>query len=154
MRAHSPKLPLIWKATKQYTYILRAPEAILFISRDACSDSITKLFHACFCGVSHNYRAICSKMGYLTDVNRACFPKGKHQNSQKMGEIHELFVLALSLVWFAGATATKEYLHRSGTKIRVFRVAFGRLASHPFSLVFLPLSPSGPVHSSTTRTNK
>ena len=28
----------------------------------------------------------------------------KHQNSQKLGEIHELFVLALSLVWFAGAT--------------------------------------------------
>ena len=42
-------------------------------------------------------------------VNRACFPKEKHQNSHKkivtkMGEIHELFVLALSLVWFAGAT--------------------------------------------------
>ena len=38
-------------------------------------------------------------------VNRACFPKEKHQNSdKKMGEIHELFVLALSLVWFAGAT--------------------------------------------------
>ena len=29
------------------------------------------------------------------DVNRACFPKEKHQNSQKWGEIHELFVLAL-----------------------------------------------------------
>ena len=39
------------------------------------------------------------------NVNRACFPKDKHQNSQyKKGEIHELFVLALSLVWFAGAT--------------------------------------------------
>ena len=38
------------------------------------------------------------------NVNRACFPEEKHQNSQKMGEIHELFVLALSLVWFAGAT--------------------------------------------------
>ena len=37
-------------------------------------------------------------------VNRACFPKEKHQKSQKMGEIRELFVLALSLVWFAGAT--------------------------------------------------
>ena len=45
-------------------------------------------------------------------VNRACFPKEKHQNSQKMGEIHELFVLALSLVWFAGATP--EVLHFSG----------------------------------------
>ena len=41
----------------------------------------------------------------VRDVNRACFPKEKHQNShKKMGEIHELFVLALSLVWFAGAT--------------------------------------------------
>ena len=38
------------------------------------------------------------------NVNRACFPKENHQNSQKLGEIHELFVLALSLVWFAGAT--------------------------------------------------
>ena len=28
---------------------------MLFISRDACSDSLAKLFRACFCGVSHNY---------------------------------------------------------------------------------------------------
>ena len=47
---------------------LRGPEAILSISRDTCSDSIAKLFRACFCGVSHNYRAICCKMGYRTDV--------------------------------------------------------------------------------------
>ena len=32
-------------------------------------------------------------------VNRACFPKEKTpEYSQKMGEIHELFVFALSLV--------------------------------------------------------
>ena len=38
------------------------------------------------------------------NVNRACFPKEKQQTEfTKMGEIHELFVLALSLVWFAGA---------------------------------------------------
>ena len=37
-------------------------------------------------------------------MNLARFPKEKHQNSKKMGEIHELFVLAISLVWFAGAT--------------------------------------------------
>ena len=43
-------------------------------------------------------------------MNRACVPKEKHQNSQKMGEIHELFVLALSLVWFAGATPEKGRL--------------------------------------------
>ena len=47
---------------------LRGPVAILFISRDTCSDSIAKLFRACFCGVSHNDRAICCKMGYRTDV--------------------------------------------------------------------------------------
>ena len=42
-------------------------------------------------------------------VNRACFPREeKHQNSQKKGEIHELLVLALSLVWFAGATPDSE----------------------------------------------
>ena len=44
------------------------PAAILFISRDTCSDSIAKLFRACFHGVSHKNRAICSKMGYRTDV--------------------------------------------------------------------------------------
>ena len=38
-------------------------------------------------------------------VNRACFPKEKSTRIHtKMGEIHELLVLALSLVWFAGAT--------------------------------------------------
>ena len=47
---------------------LRGPAAILFISRDTCSDSIAKLFRACFNGVSHNYRAIRCKMGYRTDV--------------------------------------------------------------------------------------
>ena len=38
------------------------------------------------------------------NVNCACFPKEKRPEFTKMGEIHELFVLALSLVWFAGAT--------------------------------------------------
>ena len=47
---------------------LRGPAAILFISRNTCSDSIAKLFRACFCVVSHNYRAIRCKMGYRTDV--------------------------------------------------------------------------------------
>ena len=47
---------------------LRGPAAILFISRDTCSDSIAKLSRACFHGVSHNYRAIRCKMGYRTDV--------------------------------------------------------------------------------------
>ena len=40
----------------------------------------------------------------VRDVNRACFPKENTPEFTKMGEIHELFVLDLSLVWFAGAT--------------------------------------------------
>ena len=42
-------------------------------------------------------------------VNRACFPKEKTPEFTKMGEIHELFVLALALVWFAGATPEDRY---------------------------------------------
>ena len=38
------------------------------------------------------------------NVSRACYPKEKHQNWQKKGEIHELFVLALSCLWLAEAT--------------------------------------------------
>ena len=37
-------------------------------------------------------------------MNRARFPKEDTKEFTKMGEIHELLVLALSLVWFAGAT--------------------------------------------------
>ena len=47
---------------------LRGPAAILFISRDTCSDGIAKLSRACFYRVSHNYRAIRCKMGDRTDV--------------------------------------------------------------------------------------
>ena len=40
-------------------------------------------------------------------MNRACFPKEKTPEFTKMGEIHALLVLALSLVWFAGAAPEK-----------------------------------------------
>ena len=43
-------------------------------------------------------------------MNRACFPKEKHTRIHaKMGpkNSYELFVLALSLVWFAGATQAR-----------------------------------------------
>ena len=41
----------------------------------------------------------------VRDVNRACFPKEKRPEFTKNGRnSNELFVLALSLVWFAGAT--------------------------------------------------
>ena len=36
--------------------------------------------------------------------------KGKTPEFTKMGEIHELFALALSLVWFAGATPEEKFL--------------------------------------------
>ena len=58
--------PEIWQ--KMALCALRGPATILFISRDTCSDSIAKLFRACFYGVSHNNRAIRCKMGYRTDV--------------------------------------------------------------------------------------
>ena len=48
-----------------YIFVLRRPAAILFISRDTCSDSIAEHFRACFIGVPHNYRAICCKMEVL-----------------------------------------------------------------------------------------
>ena len=66
------------------------------------------------------------------NVNRACFPKEKTPEFTKMGEIHELFVLALSLVWFAGATPEDKgrpshdhdhfWVHLAGTPFFIFGV--------------------------------
>ena len=57
-----------WNFPKHMIDFLRGPTAILFISRDTSSDTIAKLVRACSYGVSHNYRAICSRMAYRTDV--------------------------------------------------------------------------------------
>ena len=43
-------------------------------------------------------------------VNRPCFPRKNTRIFTKMGEIHDLFVLALSLVWFAGATPDMKWV--------------------------------------------
>ena len=44
-------------------------------------------------------------------MNRACRKLGKKTPEfTKKAEIHELFVLALSLVWFAGASPDKKVL--------------------------------------------
>ena len=59
----------------EITVILRGPAAIRFISRDTFSDSIAKLFRACFPGVSHKYRAICCKWG----ITLICLCKRRHQ---------------------------------------------------------------------------
>ena len=42
--------------------------------------------------------------GTKVQCESCLFSQGKTPELIKMGEIHELFVLALSLVWFAGAT--------------------------------------------------
>ena len=42
--------------------------------------------------------------GTKVQCESCLFSEGKTPEFTKMGEIHELFVLALSLVWFAGAT--------------------------------------------------
>ena len=42
--------------------------------------------------------------GTKVQCESCLFSQGKPPEFTKMGEIHELFVLALSLVWFAGAT--------------------------------------------------
>ena len=54
---------------------LRGPAAILFTSRDTCSDSIAELFRASFYEVSHNYRAIRCKMG----IAQMCLCETKYQ---------------------------------------------------------------------------
>ena len=57
------------KTCKEMSEHVRGPAAILFISSDTFSDSIAKLFRACFPGVSHIYRAICCKIGYRTAMS-------------------------------------------------------------------------------------
>ena len=44
------------------------------------------------------------RSGTKVQCESCLFSQGKTPEFTKMGEIHELFVLALSLVWFAGAT--------------------------------------------------
>ena len=45
------------------------------------------------------------------------FPRENTRIHTKMGEIHELFVLPFSLVWFAGATPDAKVLALSATKV-------------------------------------
>ena len=56
---------------------LEAQQLYFFISRDTFrSDSIAKLFRACFYGVSHNYRAILSAKW---DIAEMCLCEAKCQ---------------------------------------------------------------------------
>ena len=54
---------------------LRGPAAILFISRDACSDSIAKLFRACFCGGGGGYRTIIARYVAKWGIAQMCLCK-------------------------------------------------------------------------------
>ena len=51
-----------------HAHSLRGPSAILFTLCDTCSDSLAKLFRACFHWLSHICHAIGCRMGYHTDV--------------------------------------------------------------------------------------
>ena len=46
--------------------------------------------------------------GTKVQCESSLFSQGKNTRIHKKGEIHELFVLALSLVWFAGATPDEK----------------------------------------------
>ena len=54
--------------------------------------------------------------GTKVQCESCLFSQGKTPEFTKMGEIHELFVLALCLVWFAGATPDKLWKGRSPGK--------------------------------------
>ena len=49
-------------------------------------------------------------------MNRACFPKEKHQNSQKWAKFMNFSFWALYLVWFAGATPDLDYIQKNSLK--------------------------------------
>ena len=73
----SPKRVVLWISAT-----FRGPAAILCISRDTCSDSIEKLFCACFCGASHNYRghrAIIARCVAKWGIAQMCLRKIKYQ---------------------------------------------------------------------------
>ena len=70
---------------KILTHALRGPVAILFISRDTCSDSIAKLFRACFCG----YRTIIARYVAKWGIAQMCLCETKCQGgaSHHFGEV-------------------------------------------------------------------
>ena len=59
--------------TENVEHVLRGPAAILFISRDTCSDSIAKLFRACF----HGYRTIIARYVAKWGIAQVCLCKTK-----------------------------------------------------------------------------
>ena len=94
---------------------LRGPAAMLFISRDTCSDASATLFHDCFHGVSHNYRAICCKWG----VAEMCLCETKYQR----GVSHHFGGLLTSLrryraIWGCRSDSIARSIARCGaTKV-------------------------------------
>ena len=56
---------------------LRGPAAILFTSRDTCSDSIAKLFRACFHG--GGYRTVIARQDAKWGITEICLYEAKYQ---------------------------------------------------------------------------
>ena len=65
----------ILKFRMGFPFGLRGPAAILFISRDTCSDSIAKLFRACFMG----YRTIIARYVAKWGIAQMCLCESQYQ---------------------------------------------------------------------------
>ena len=63
------------KHPDQKVWVLRGPAAILFISRGTCSDSIAKLFRACFVG----YRTIIARYVAKWGIAQICLCETEYQ---------------------------------------------------------------------------
>ena len=88
--------------TKKFMFVLffsslNTPLSVTPLSRVAPANQTKEgSAHELFAGAFRNKSSICES---------CLFYKEKHTRiHREMGEIHELFVLALSLVWFAGTT--------------------------------------------------
>ena len=82
--------PLAETRSRMHTHTLRGPVAILFISRDTCSDSIAKLFRACFVG----YRTIIARYVATWGIAQMCLCETKYQGG---GVSHHFWAVQTSL---------------------------------------------------------
>ena len=71
------------------------PAAICFIACDACSDSIAKLFRACFCGYRTTIMRYVAKWGFA----QTCLCEAKYQGavSHRFGEVLTVAGLAVRI---------------------------------------------------------
>ena len=91
--------------------------------------------------------------GTKVQCESCLFSQGKTPEFTKMGEIHELFVLALSLVWFAGATPDTDSESTANVLFFVCRgplgIFFGWSAdSYPWGRLDYPLARNQYINNS------